>query len=123
MSKIEWIKHRRPTELDGDASGDVLTRDGLVYYTEVISGVEWIRVSEMSKKDAEIERLESENERLKQQLVVTTVNENRKLQAEVERLQAIVNEVENLHYGTDLFESCAAGEADHLIKLIQKGDE
>lgn len=57
MSKIEWIKHRRPTELDGDASGDVLTRDGLVYYTEVISGVEWIRVPEMSKKDAEIERL------------------------------------------------------------------
>ena len=59
MSKIEWIKHRRPTELDGDASGDVLTRDGLVYYTEVISGVEWIRVSGMCKKDAEIERLRS----------------------------------------------------------------
>ena len=59
MSKIEWIKHRRPTELDGDASGDVLTRDGLVYYTEVISGVEWIPVltTVMSKKDAEIERL------------------------------------------------------------------
>ena len=61
---IEWIKHRRPTELDGDASGDVLTRDGLVYYTEVISGVEWIRVPEMSKKDDEIKRLRGLLERV-----------------------------------------------------------
>lgn len=42
---------------------------------------------------------------------------------EIERLQAIlqaiVNEVESLHYGTDLFTSCAAGEADRLIELIK----
>ena len=38
---------------------------------------------------------------------------------EIERLQAIADEVESLHYGTDLFTSCAAGEADRLIELIK----
>ena len=39
---------------------------------------------------------------------------------EVERLRPIADEVERLHYGTDLFTSCAAGEADRLIELIEK---
>lgn len=38
-------------------------------------------------------RLEAENERLTQQLVVTTVNSNRKLQGEVERLRGLLKRV------------------------------
>jgi hypothetical protein len=45
--------------------------------------------------------------------------ENERLREENERLREIVSEVENLHYGTDLFTSCAAGEADRLIELIE----
>ena len=57
------------------------------------------------------------------------VNEQRdeieRLREENERLREIVSEVENLHYGTDLFTSCAAGEADRLIELTESevGDE
>ena len=47
------------------------------------------------------------------------------LREDNERLRGIVNEVESLHYGTDLFTSCAAGEADRLIELIERevGDD
>lgn len=38
---------------------------------------------------------------------------------EIERLRSIVDEAKSLHYGTDLFTSCAAGEADRLIALIE----
>ena len=47
----------------------------------------------MHRKDGEIERLRKENERLTQQLVVTTVNSNRKLQGEVERLRGLLKRV------------------------------
>jgi prefoldin subunit 5 len=52
-------------------------------------------------------------------------DEIERLQGEIERLREIVSEVENLHYGTDLFTSCAAGEADRLIELTESevGDE
>ena len=43
----------------------------------------------------EVERLREENERLKQRLVVCTVNENRKLQGEVERLRGLLRECQD----------------------------
>ncbi len=41
------------------------------------------------------ERLREENDRLTQQLVVCTVNENRKLQGDVERLRGLLSECQD----------------------------
>jgi len=48
----------------------------------------------------EITRLREDNERLTQQLVVTTVNSNRKLQGEVERLRELLSQVVSSYDGT-----------------------
>lgn len=65
----------------------------------------------------------SEIERLRE--LVDAGKEDRKaideLVDENLRLREIADEVENLHYGTDLFTSCAAGTADRLIELIEMG--
>jgi hypothetical protein len=57
-------------------------------------------------------------------LLLNTLNkaneENKQLREENKQLQAIADEVENLHYGTDLFTACGAGAADRLINLIEK---
>jgi predicted nuclease with TOPRIM domain len=65
----------------------------------------------------EIERLRNGNAGLRKR--------NERLRGENKRLQAIADEVENLHYGTDLFTSCGAGAADRLINLTEReaGDE
>ena len=51
---------------------------------------------------------------------MTALRSARVLAEEVRRLRAIADAVESLHYGTDLFTSCAAVEADRLIELIEK---
>ena len=65
----------------------------------------------------------SEIERLRE--LVDAGKEDRKaideLVAEHLRLREIADEVENLHCGTDLFTSCAAGTAVRLIELIEMG--
>ena len=48
----------------------------------------------------EIKRLREENESLTQRLVVCTVNENRKLQGEVDRLRGLIREVLGASYCT-----------------------
>ena len=48
-----------------------------------------IRITDLEEEN---KRLREDNERLTQQLVVTTVNSNRKLQGEVERLRDLLRE-------------------------------
>ena len=44
------------------------------------------------------------------------------LRKDNERLREIVDEVENLHIGTDLFSEAASGICDKLIELIEKNN-
>ena len=63
--------------------------------------------------------------RLEPEWAAARIREGRKLREENERLREIVDEVENLHIGTDLFSEAASGICDKLIELIEKelGDE
>ena len=88
----------------------------------------WFQYGKATLGDAaadEIERLQAKVERLTKRGFEDLNWENDELKEENERLRAIVDEVENLHHGTDLFTNCAAGAADRLIELIEKevGDD
>ena len=86
---------------------------------EILDLTEWATGAFEAAFNCAQDMVRSQNQFLEDKLSKEVLNRR------VERLQAIVDEVEFLYYGTDLFTSCAAGEADRLIKLIEKevGDE